>query len=140
MRMLSWRVLAVAVAAAALGCGGVFTHDDSGQTQSVSLVSSLSAGEVHDRTIAWFSREGYGLVDLSDRLIRADKLRTLTSGGGQQRDLLTVNLGVEPDGTRVTIDLLTFLVENGQARQAPQVSAEARSDANRLAQELNPRP
>ena len=140
MRMLSRRVLLVAVAGAALGCGGVFSHDDSGQTQSISLVSSLSPGEVHDRTLAWFTREGYGLVDLSGRLVRADKLRPLASGGGQQRDVVTVSVALETGGTRVTIDLLTYLVENGEARQAPQVSAEARSDANRLAQELQPRP
>jgi hypothetical protein len=146
MRMLSRRLLLVAVAVAVAGtalaaCGGVFTHDDSGQTQSVSLVSSLSPGEVHDRTIAWFAREGYGLVDVSDQLVRADKQRALASGGGQQRDVVSVNASLESGGTRVTIDLLTYLIENGMTRQAPQVSAEARSDADRLAQALmSPRP
>jgi hypothetical protein len=135
MRLLA-RGLLAAVSAAALGCGGVFTHDDSGRTQSISLVSALSTVEAHDRAIAWFTREGYGLVDIADRLVRADKLRPLASGGGQQRDLLTVNLGLESGGTRVTIELITYLLENGDTRQASQVSAEARSDGDRLAQEL----
>jgi len=141
MRPITRRALFLTLlAAAGSACGGVFSHDDSGETRSVSLVTPLSVSDAHDRALAWFIREGYGLVDLSGVLVRADKQRLLGAGRDQQRDVQSVSLTAAGDGTRVTIDLITYLVENGVSRQAAQVSAEARQDAERLAQDLMIRP
>ncbi|HET8643878.1 MAG TPA: hypothetical protein VFO85_00215 [Vicinamibacteria bacterium] len=128
--------LALAVAGGAC----VFADDDQG-TESIGFVTPLSHAETHARTLTFFQLEGYTLVDSSSNLIRAEKVRPLASGGGQERDVFTVTLRTEPEGTRVTVAGLTYIVENGQAREAPQNSPQLSQDWDRLIQFLmGPRP
>lgn len=131
-------VAGVVLTAAALGC--VFAHDDQG-TETIGFVTPLSLQETHDRAVTFFQLQGYTLVDSSLQLVRAEKVTPLASGGGDQRDVLTVRLSSDPDGTRVTTHAITYLVENGQSREAPQLSTQLSADWDRLNRFLmGPRP
>lgn len=132
--------LAAGLVIAAAGGACVFAHDDQG-TETVGFVTPLSLAEAQGRAVTFFQLEGYALVDSSSRLVRGEKVRPLASGGGQQRDVLTVTLRSDPEGTRVTVHAITYLIENGQTREAPQDSAEVIADQDRLIRYLmGPRP
>ena len=126
--------------AATLG-GCVFAHDDQGRDLTIGFVTPLPPGETRGRTLTFFRNEGYGLVDAGETLVRAEKVRPLAAGGGQQRDVLTVTIRTDVEGTRVSVHAVTFLIENGQTRQASQTSSEVGRDQDRLIQFLmGPRP
>lgn len=125
---------------AAAGSACVFANDDQG-TETIGFVAPFSLAETHGRAVTFFQLEGYTLVDSASRLVRGEKARPLASGGGQQRDVITVRLDTEPEGTRVTVHSVTYLIENGQSREAPQDSAEVIRDQDRLIRYLmGPRP
>ena len=128
--------------AAALAAGAcVFAHDDQGRDLTVGFVTPLPPAETRRRALTFFQLEGYALVDSGSQLVRARKVRPLASGGGQQRDVITVTLRDDAEGTRVSVHAITYLMENGETRQASQVSAEAGADQDRLIRFLmGPRP
>lgn len=131
-------VAGLVVAAAGGAC--VFANDDQG-TESIGFIAPFSLAETQGRAITFFQLEGYTLVDSSSRLVRGEKVRPLASGGGQQRDVISVRLSTESEGTRVTLSAVTYLVENGQTREAPQDSLEVNRDMDRLITYLmGPRP
>jgi hypothetical protein len=131
-------VAGLALAAAGGAC--VFANDDQG-TESIGFIAPFSLAETQGRTITFFQLEGYTLVDNSSRLVRAEKMRPLASGGGQQRDVMSVRLGTESEGTRVTVSAVTYLNDGGQWRESPQDSVEVNRDMDRLIRYLmGPRP
>lgn len=131
-------VATVVVAAASAAC--VFEDDDQG-TESIGFIAPFPLAETQARAVTFFQLEGYTLVDNSSRVVRGEKVRPLAAGGGRQRDVISVRLGTESEGTRVTVSVVTYLDTDGQWRESAQDSEEANRDMDRLIRYLmGPRP
>src|SRR5688572_9497893 len=129
---------ALAVLAAAMLCA--CRHDDQGREQTLGFVTPRSVSDAHALATNFLTRNGYTILDTADRLVRAEKRRPLSSGGGDEIDVLTVTLSTDAEGTRVSIPAITYLLEHGNQRKARQLSADIARDVDALAQQMMVRP
>lgn len=131
---------AVVLSMAVLLCTCGLDRDDQGREQTLGFVTPRPLADAHTVATGFLARNGYTTLDIADRRIRAEKRRPLNSGGGDEIDVLTVNLGTDAEGTRVSIHGITYLLENGNQRQAPQLSLDITRDIDALAQQMMVRP
>jgi hypothetical protein len=124
------RILAVLTALLASAC----SSSDDGSREG--FVTTRSLADAHAVALGFMQRNAYSIVDQADRLVRAEKRRPLASGGGEEIDLMTVRLSPDGAGTRVLLQGVTYLLEGGSQREAPQLSAAIQSDLDALAREL----
>jgi hypothetical protein len=133
------RVVTVALAVAAPACHLV---EPEGRQQTTTFTNGLTPQETRARAEGWLAERGLYQVTRSEPgFVRGEKRRPRSIGPGDQIDVLSVTMNSVPEGTRVEVQALTFLVTaSGGRERADQVSPEALADQSALIQFLMPRP
>jgi hypothetical protein len=133
------RLVMTLVVVAAFRTCGVFEPE--GRQQTTTFTTLLSRQEARARAESWLSERGQYQVTRSEPgFVRGEKQRPRRVGPGDQIDVQAITMDTVPEGTRVEVQSLTFLVDGGGREQADQLSPEASTDHVALVQALMPRP
>jgi hypothetical protein len=138
--MRSMAVLSLAALAVAASACNIIEPE--GRQQTTTFTTGLTPQQTRARAEDWLaSRALYQVTSSDPVLVRGEKQRPRSVGAGDQIDVLSVNMAIVPEGTRVEVQALTFEVaESGARNRADQVSPEALADHDALLQALMAQP
>lgn len=112
-----------------------------GRQHTITFTTFLTRQEVRARAESWLAERGlYEITRSEPGFVRGEKQRPRSVGPGEQIDVLSVDMDTVAEGTRVSVQALTYLVVPGGRERADQVSPEAGTDLDVLVRVLMPRP